>query len=121
MTAQAHHPAMAHVAPVRRELGARTLFNLLGPLSNPAGVSHALIGVYAEAWMEPIAQTLQKPRRRNRLDRPRSRGLDEISTTGPTKVLALEHGALRRFEITPEEVGIARSNLARITRRRPRA
>ena len=58
MTAQAHHAAMAHVAPVRRELGARTLFNLLGPLSNPAGVRRALIGVYSEAWMEPIAETL---------------------------------------------------------------
>ena len=55
MTAQAHHAAMAHVGPVRRELGARTLFNLLGPLSNPAGVKRALIGVFAAKWMEPIA------------------------------------------------------------------
>ena len=59
MTAQAHHPAMAHVGPVRRELGARTLFNLLGPLSNPAGVKRALIGVFAAEWMEPIALTLR--------------------------------------------------------------
>ena len=111
MTAQAHHGAMAHVAPVRRELGARTLFNLLGPLSNPAGVRHALIGVYAEAWMEPIAETLKSLGAETVWIVHGADGLDEISTTGPTKVLALEHGTLRRFEITPEEVGLTRSTL----------
>ncbi len=111
MTAQSHHAAMAHVAPVRRELGARTLFNLLGPLSNPAGVRRALIGVYAEAWMEPIAETLDALGAEVVWVVHGSDGLDEITTTGPTKVLALEHGALRRFEITPEEVGLKRSTL----------
>jgi anthranilate phosphoribosyltransferase len=106
MTAQAHHAAMAHVAPVRRELGARTLFNLLGPLSNPAGVRRALIGVYSDAWMEPIAATLESLGAEKVWVVHGSDGLDEITTTGPTEVLALENGALRRFRITPEEVGI---------------
>ena len=111
MTAQAHHGAMAHVAPVRRELGARTLFNLLGPLSNPAGVRRALIGVFSEAWMEPIAETLKTLGAEKVWIVHGADGLDEISTTGPTKVLALENGAFRRFEINPEEVGLTRSTL----------
>jgi anthranilate phosphoribosyltransferase len=111
MTAQAHHAAMAHVAPVRRELGARTLFNLLGPLSNPAGVRRALIGVYAESWMEPIAETLKSLGAETVWIVHGADGLDEITTTGPTRVLALENGALRRFEITPEEVGLTRATL----------
>jgi anthranilate phosphoribosyltransferase len=112
MTAQAHHAAMAHVAPVRRELGARTLFNLLGPLSNPAGVRRALIGVYSEAWMAPIAETMKSLGAEVVWVVHGADGLDEITTTGPTKVLALEHGAIRRFEITPEEVGLKRSTLS---------
>jgi anthranilate phosphoribosyltransferase len=112
MTAQAHHAAMAHVGPVRRELGARTLFNLLGPLSNPAGVKRALIGVFAAKWMEPIARTLQELGAECVWVVHGADGLDEISTTGPTSVLALEHGALRRFEIAPEDVGLARATLA---------
>jgi anthranilate phosphoribosyltransferase len=112
MTAQAHHAAMAHVAPVRRELGARTLFNLLGPLSNPAGVRRALIGVYSEAWMAPIAETMKSLGAEVVWVVHGADGLDEISTTGPTKVLALEHGAFRKFEITPEEVGITPSTLS---------
>ncbi|MCI4679551.1 anthranilate phosphoribosyltransferase [Rhodoblastus acidophilus] len=111
MTAQAHHAAMAHVAPVRRELGARTLFNLLGPLSNPAGVRRALIGVFSESWMEPIAQVLDALGAEVVWIVHGSDGLDEVTTTGPTKVLALEHGALRRFEITPEEVGVKHATL----------
>ncbi len=111
MTAQAHHGAMAHVAPVRRELGARTLFNLLGPLSNPAGVRHALIGVFSEQWMEPIAEVLKTLGAETVWVVHGSDGLDEVTTTGPTKVLALEHGAFRRFEITPEEVGVRRAKL----------
>jgi anthranilate phosphoribosyltransferase len=111
MTAQAHHAAMAHVAPVRRELGARTLFNLLGPLSNPAGVRHALIGVFSEQWMEPIAEVLKTLGAETVWVVHGSDGLDEVTTTGPTQVLALEHGAFRRFEITPEEVGVTRAQL----------
>lgn len=111
MTAQAHHAAMAHVAPVRRELGARTLFNLLGPLSNPAGVRRALIGVYSEAWMEPIAETLKTLGAETVWIVHGSDGLDEITTTGPTNVLALENGALRRFKIAPEDVGLRRATI----------
>jgi anthranilate phosphoribosyltransferase len=112
MTAQAHHAAMAHVGPVRRELGARTLFNLLGPLSNPAGVKKALIGVFAAKWMEPIAKTLQELGAERVWVVHGSDGLDEITTTGPTHVLALENGALRRFEIAPEDAGLQRAELA---------
>ncbi len=114
MTAQAHHAAMAHVGPVRRELGARTLFNLLGPLSNPAGVKRALIGVFAAKWMEPIAKTLQELGAECVWVVHGADGLDEISTTGPTSVLALENGALRRFEIAPEDVGLKRATLAEL-------
>jgi anthranilate phosphoribosyltransferase len=114
MTAQAHHAAMAHVGPVRRELGARTLFNLLGPLSNPAGVKRALIGVFAAKWMEPIALTLQELGAESVWVVHGLDGLDEISTTGPTSVLALEHGKLRRFEIAPEDVGLRRATLAEL-------
>ena len=105
MTAQAHHPAMALVAPTRKELGVRTLFNLLGPLSNPAGVKRALIGVADARWMDHIAQTL------NRLGAEKvwiahgSDGLDEITTTGPTEIIELDFGRTRRFWITPEEAG----------------
>jgi anthranilate phosphoribosyltransferase len=112
MTAQAHHPAMAHVAPVRRELGARTLFNLLGPLSNPAGVKRALIGVFAREWMQPIAETLQALGAEKVWVAHGSDGLDEITTTGKTHILALEDGALREFDIDPEQLGIARATLA---------
>ncbi len=111
MTAQAHHAAMAHVGPVRRELGARTLFNLLGPLSNPAGVKRALIGVFAAKWMEPIALTLRDLGAESVWIVHGHDGLDEISTTGPTSVLALEQGALRWFEIAPEQVGLVRATL----------
>ncbi len=112
MTAQAHHPAMALVAPTRKELGVRTLFNLLGPLSNPAGVKRALIGVADARWMDHIAQTL------NRLGAEKvwiahgSDGLDEITTTGPTEIIELDFGRTRRFWITPEEAGLPRAALA---------
>jgi anthranilate phosphoribosyltransferase len=111
MTAQAHHPAMAHVGPVRRELGVRTLFNLLGPLSNPAGVGLALIGVFDPKWMTPIAAALRDLGAERVWVVHGSDGLDEITTTGPTSVLALEAGEFRQFELSPEEVGIRRSNL----------
>ncbi len=111
MMAQAHHAAMAHVAPVRRETGARTLFNLIGPLSNPAGVTRILLGVFSEKWMEPIARTLQELGAERLWVVHGSDGLDEITTTGPTKVVALEDGKIRRFEITPEEAGLERAKI----------
>jgi anthranilate phosphoribosyltransferase len=106
MFAQAHHASMRHVAPVRVELGTRTLFNLLGPLSNPAGVSRQLIGVFSEAWLEPLTQVLHELGSETVWTVHGSDGLDEITTTGPTHVVALENGAIRRFTIAPQDVGL---------------
>jgi anthranilate phosphoribosyltransferase len=106
MFAQSHHASMRHVAPVRVELGTRTLFNLLGPLSNPAGVSRQLLGVFAEAWLDPLTSVLKELGSDRVWTVHGSDGLDEITTTGPTHVVALEEGRIRRFTITPEEVGI---------------
>jgi anthranilate phosphoribosyltransferase len=106
MFAQAHHAAMRHVAPVRVELGTRTLFNLLGPLSNPAGVSRQLLGVFAEAWLEPLTRVLQELGSERVWTVHGSDGLDEITTTGPTHVVALENGSIRKFTISPEDVGL---------------
>ncbi len=107
MFAQTHHASMRHVAPVRIELGTRTLFNLLGPLSNPAGVRRQLLGVPSAAWLEPLTEVLRELGSERVWTVHGSDGLDEITTTGPTFVVALENGAIRRFTITPEEVGLA--------------
>jgi anthranilate phosphoribosyltransferase len=109
MFAQTHHAAMRHVGPVRVELGTRTLFNLLGPLSNPAGVERQLLGVPSKAWLHPLTEGLRELGSRRVWTVPGSDGLDEITTTGPTHVVALEDGAIREFTIAPEEVGIARA------------
>jgi anthranilate phosphoribosyltransferase len=109
MFAQAHHAAMRHVAPVRVELGTRTIFNLLGPLSNPAGVSHQLLGVFSEAWLDPLTQVLKELGSKKVWTVHGSDGLDEMTTTGPTLVAALENGAIRRFTVTPDEVGLPTS------------
>jgi anthranilate phosphoribosyltransferase len=106
MFAQAHHASMRHVAPVRVELGTRTLFNLLGPLSNPAGVPRQLLGVFSEVWLEPLTQVLKELGSERVWTVHGSDGLDEITTTGPTHVVALEDGAVRRFTIDPQELGI---------------
>jgi len=112
MTAQAHHPAMALVAPTRKELGLRTLFNLLGPLSNPAGVTRALIGVADPNWMDHIAKTLDALGAEKVWIAHGADGLDEVTTTAPTEILELDHGALRRFIVTPEEAGLPRAQMA---------
>jgi anthranilate phosphoribosyltransferase len=109
MFAQTHHASMRHVGPVRVELGTRTLFNLLGPLSNPAGVERQLLGVFSEAWLEPLTQALKDLGTRRVWAVHGSDGLDEMTTTGPTSVVALEDGAIRRFTVHPEEVGLALS------------
>ena len=106
MFAQAHHASMRHVAPVRVELGTRTLFNLLGPLSNPAGVRRQLLGVFSDAWLEPLTQVLKELGTERVWTVHGSDGLDEITTTGPTHVVALENGTIRRFTVTPDEVGL---------------
>ncbi len=106
MFAQRHHASMRHVGPVRVELGTRTLFNLLGPLSNPAGVDRQLLGVFSETWLEPLTQALKDLGSRRVWAVHGSDGLDEMTTTGATSVVALEDGAIRRFTVHPEEVGL---------------
>ncbi|MBX9777947.1 MAG: anthranilate phosphoribosyltransferase [Xanthobacteraceae bacterium] len=108
MFAPAHHPAMKNVGPTRVELGTRTIFNLLGPLSNPAGVRRQMVGVFSRQWVEPLAQVLKNLGSESVWVVHGSDGLDEITITGPTYVAALEKGAVRSFEITPDEIGFAR-------------
>ena len=105
MFAPAHHPAMKHVGPTRVELATRTIFNLLGPLSNPAGVKRQMIGVFSRQWVEPLARVLQNLGSERAYVVHGSDGLDEITTCGPTSVAALENGAVKTFEIAPEDVG----------------
>jgi anthranilate phosphoribosyltransferase len=108
MFAPAHHPAMKHVGPTRVELGTRTIFNLLGPLSNPAGVKRQMVGVFSRQWVEPLAEVLRNLGSEGAWVVHGSDGLDEITTAGPTAVAALENGVVRSFEIMPEDVGLQR-------------
>ena len=108
--APAYHGAMRHVGPVRAEIGFRTVFNLLGPLSNPAGARRQVMGVYDPRLLEPLAQVL------GRLGATRAwtvhgQGLDELTTTGETEVAEWKDGAVRRFTVTPEEAGLPRADL----------
>jgi anthranilate phosphoribosyltransferase len=109
MFAPAHHPAMKNVGPTRVELGTRTIFNLLGPVSNPAGVKRQMVGVFSRQWVEPIAQVLGNLGSQAAWVVHGSDGLDEITTSGTTSVAALEDGKVRTFEISPEDAGIARA------------
>src|ERR1700688_3679101 len=99
--APSHHPAMKNVGPTRVELATRTIFNLLGPLSNPASVKRQMIGVFSKHWIEPMAQVLNNLGSECVWVVHGSDGLDEITTAGPTNVAALEGGKLRRFEVKP--------------------
>jgi anthranilate phosphoribosyltransferase len=111
MFAPAHHASMKHVADVRKELGIRTIFNLIGPLSNPAGVKRQLLGVYDVAWCEPLVKVLHALGSERVWAVHGAGGLDEISTTGETHVVALENGVIRSFTLTPEQVGLPRATL----------
>jgi anthranilate phosphoribosyltransferase len=106
MMAPRHHGAMRHVAGPRAELGTRTIFNLLGPLSNPAGAKRQLVGVFAKEWVEPLAEVLGRLGSERAWVVHGSDGLDEITTTGPTSVAELRNGTVRTFEITPEDAGL---------------
>ena len=106
MFAPAHHPATKNVAATRVELGTRTIFNLLGPLSNPAGVRRQMIGVFSRHWLEPMAQVLKNLGSECIWVAHGSDGLDEITITGPTAITALENGKIRSFEVRPEDVGL---------------
>ena len=110
MMAQAHHAAMRHVGAARVELGTRTIFNLLGPLSNPAGVRNQLLGVFSRAWLEPLAEVLRNSGSRRVWVVHGSDGLDEMTTTGPTSVAELDGGRIRLFDVSPEDVGLGRAH-----------
>ena len=107
MFAPAHHPAMKHVGPTRVELGTRTIFNLLGPLSNPASVSRQMVGVFLPEWIMPVAETL-KALGTDHAWVVHGDGYDEITTTGETQVAELAGGEIRSFTLTPEAVGLKR-------------
>jgi anthranilate phosphoribosyltransferase len=108
MFAPSHHPAMKNVGPTRVELGTRTIFNLLGPLSNPAGVKRQMIGTFAKHWIEPMAQVLNNLGSESIWVVHGSDGLDEITTAGTTSVAELKNGKVRTFEISPEDAGLSR-------------
>jgi anthranilate phosphoribosyltransferase len=112
--AQAHHGAMRHVSPIRQQLGFRTIFNLLGPLSNPAGAKRQVVGVPSPRFVEPIAQALGQLGATKAWSVHGS-GLDELTTTGETDVAEWKDGFVRLFKITPEAVGLPRAALADIT------
>ena len=120
MFAPAHHPAMKHVGPTRVELGTRTIFNLLGPLSNPAGVKRQMVGVFSRQWVEPLANVLKNLGSERAYVVHGSDGLDEITTSGATSVASLENGKVTTFEIKPEDVGLARLEAGAVARRRCR-
>ncbi len=107
-----HHSAMRHVGPTRVELGTRTIFNLLGPLSNPAKVKRQLIGVFAPDWVEPIAHVLKGLGHEAAWVVHGADGLDELSTTGPSHVAELKGGKVRTFEVTPADAGLPGAKLA---------
>ena len=114
MLATTHHAAMRHVGPTRAELGTRTIFNLLGPLANPAGVKRQLIGVFSAAWLLPMAEVLRNLGSERVWITHGADGLDEMSTTGTTKIVELKDGAIRAFEVAPEDVGLTRVDLAEL-------
>ena len=105
MFAQLHHSAMRHVGPSRVELGTRTVFNLLGPLSNPAGAKKQLLGVFSPRWLVPLAEVLRDLGSES-IWVVHGDGLDEITTTGTTHVVALENGQIRTFDLTPKDFGV---------------
>jgi len=112
--AQSHHGAMKHVAPIRQQLGFRTIFNLLGPLTNPAGARRQVVGVSAPRFVEPIARALGALGA-ERAWSVHGQGMDELTTTGETEVAEWRDGVVRFFTITPEAVGLPRASLADLT------
>jgi anthranilate phosphoribosyltransferase len=111
MFAQAHHPAMRHAAPVRRELGTRTVFNVLGPLTNPARARAQVVGVYAPTLVRPIAEALLQLGARRAFVVHGAGGIDELSPVGPNVVCEVVDGGVRERSIDPEELGVDRSSV----------
>jgi anthranilate phosphoribosyltransferase len=114
MLAPRHHESFKHVGPVRAELGIRTIFNLLGPLCNPAGVKRYLLGVYAKEWVRPVAETLARLGCESAWVVHGAGGLDELSTLGSNHVCAVHNGGVSEFEVTPEQASLPRATLADI-------
>lgn len=112
--APAHHGAMRHVAPIRAELGFRTIFNLLGPLTNPARAKRQLLGVFDPRWVEPLARVLGALGA-ERAWTVHGQGMDEITITGATQAAEWRDGQVRLFEITPEQAGLARAKPSDLT------
>ncbi|MDD1622567.1 MAG: anthranilate phosphoribosyltransferase [Methylococcaceae bacterium] len=107
-----HHSAVRHTVGPRKEMGVRTLFNLIGPLSNPANAPHQLIGVFDKQWLLPVAEVLKKLGSRHVLVVHAEDGLDEISIAAPTDVAELKNGEISTFRLTPEQFGLERGSLA---------
>jgi anthranilate phosphoribosyltransferase len=107
MFAPNHHSAMKHAAPVRRELGVRTLFNLLGPLTNPAGASNQVMGVFDRALTGKLARVLQRLGSRHVLVVHGSDGMDEITFSGDTQVAELKNGEIREYTLNPQQFGLS--------------
>jgi len=112
MFAVKHHGAMKHAIGPRRELGIRTIFNVLGPLTNPAGATHQVLGVYSAEWLRPLVEVLQALGATHALTVHAEDGLDEISLAVPTRVVELRHGLLSQYTIEPEHFGIKRQSIA---------
>jgi anthranilate phosphoribosyltransferase len=104
--APTYHPAMRFAVPVRKALKLRTIFNLLGPLCNPADTKLQLIGVFSDVWLEPVAETMRRMGAEHVWVVHGADGLDELSTTGPSQVIELRNGETRYFEVTPDEIGV---------------
>ncbi|RLJ18794.1 anthranilate phosphoribosyltransferase [bacterium endosymbiont of Escarpia laminata] len=115
MFAPGHHSAMKHAIGPRKEMGVRTIFNVLGPLTNPAGVPNQLLGVFSEALLQPLAEVLQKLGSHHVMVVHSRDGLDEISIGDATDVAELKEGLIRRYTIQPEEFGISRTAISAIT------
>ena len=107
-----HHNAVRHTVAARKEMGVRTLFNLIGPMSNPANAPHQLIGVFDKQWLIPVAEVLKKLGSRHVLVVHAEDGLDEISIAAPTDVAELKIGKITSYSITPEQFGLQRASLA---------
>ena len=110
--ARSHHSAMRHVAPIRASLGIRTIFNLLGPLSNPANASHQILGVYEARWLKPMAETLLTLGIKRAWVVHGLDGIDELSISGPSRVIEVKDGTLAEFELTPADAGLDSSPLS---------
>ncbi len=110
-----HHGAMKHTTNVRKEMGVRTLFNLLGPLSNPASAPNQLIGVFSKDWVEPMAQVLKKLGSQHVLVVSAEDGLDEISIASETQIAELKDGVVTTYTVTPEQFGLTRASLTELS------